>query len=257
MEANLVECNPEKCSGQPSLVGRRLTICDVVLGLLRYSPSSPEIYLETFELSKRQAVAAIDYCRTEQCEVDQPRVSCWGCSKRFSDNEETFDEFLEGIGGEPVKLVDGMYSIGSSLFAGELDDLFNDWLGEDCWKLVESLQQLRDQWENEVQSQQVKVYLDDERPVPDGWQGARWPEDAIGLLESGNVTHISLDHDLADDDRGTGYDVILWIEKAVATRGFKPPEITVHSANTSAREKMELGIQSIQRLASQNESNSP
>ena len=30
----------------------------------------------------------------------------------------------------------------------------------------------------------------------------------------------ALDHDLGDDQRGTGYDVILWIENAVATEGF-------------------------------------
>ena len=99
----------------------------------------------------------------------------------------------------------------------------------------------------------MKVFLDDERPTPDGWQPVRWPEEAIGLLETGTVTHISLDHDLGDDDHGTGYDVILWIEEAVATRGFRPPEITVHSANSSARQKMQLGIQSIQRLAQNSE----
>ena len=95
----------------------------------------------------------------------------------------------------------------------------------------------------------IKVFLDDERPTPDGWQSVRWPEEAISFLETGTVTHISLDHDLGDDEHGTGYDVLLWIEEAVATRGFRPPEITVHSANTSARKKMELGIQSIRRLA--------
>lgn len=52
----------------------------------------------------------------------------------------------------------------------------------------------------------------------------------------------------ADDERGTGYDVVLWVEEAVATRGLAPPRIVVHSANSSARQKMELGIQSIERL---------
>ncbi|HHQ4547340.1 MULTISPECIES: cyclic-phosphate processing receiver domain-containing protein [Aeromonas] len=33
----------------------------------------------------------------------------------------------------------------------------------------------------------------------------------IAWLETETVTEISLDHDLGDDDRGTGYDVILWI----------------------------------------------
>ncbi len=95
----------------------------------------------------------------------------------------------------------------------------------------------------------MKVFLDDERPTPDGWESARWPEDVIRLLETDTVTHVSLDHDLGDDDHGTGYDVIVWIEEAVATRGFRPPVITIHSANTSARQRMELGIQSIRRLS--------
>ena len=91
----------------------------------------------------------------------------------------------------------------------------------------------------------MKVYLDDERETPDGWTRVYWPDEAIELLQSGNVTEISLDHDLGDDERGTGYDVVLWIEEAVITRGFVPPKIKVHSANSSARIKMELGIESI------------
>jgi hypothetical protein len=95
----------------------------------------------------------------------------------------------------------------------------------------------------------VKLYLDDERPAPQGWILVRWPSEAISLLESGEMTDLSLDHDLGDDERGTGYDVILWIEEAVATRRFSPPRIAVHSANSSARQKMELGIESIRRLS--------
>ncbi|WP_027708441.1 cyclic-phosphate processing receiver domain-containing protein [Zooshikella ganghwensis] len=94
----------------------------------------------------------------------------------------------------------------------------------------------------------MKVYLDDERSAPPGWVQVRWPDEAITLLKSGCVNEISLDHDLGDDDKGTGYDVILWIEKAVATQGFIPPKITVHSSNSSARIKMELGIKNILRL---------
>jgi len=78
-----------------------------------------------------------------------------------------------------------------------------------------------------------------------------WPDEAIALLESGAVEELSLDHDLGDDERGTGYDVVLWIEKAVALRGFKPPRVFVHSANSSARDKMIAGIQSIERMAQQ------
>ena len=94
----------------------------------------------------------------------------------------------------------------------------------------------------------MRVYLDDERVTPDGWIRGYWPEEAIALLESGQVEEISLDHDLGDDEHGTGYDVVLWIEEAVALRGFKPPRMFVHSANSSAKEKMLSGIQTIQAL---------
>ncbi len=63
------------------------------------------------------------------------------------------------------------------------------------------------------------------------------------------MTEISLDHDLGDDAHGTGYDVVLWIEEAVAIQDFQPPVIRVHSANSSARQKMESGISNIKRLS--------
>jgi len=99
----------------------------------------------------------------------------------------------------------------------------------------------------------MKIYLDDERSTPDGWVRVYWPEEAIELLKAGSVTEISLDHDLGDDEHGTGYDVVLWIEEAVITQGFIPPRIKVHSANSSARHKMELGIANIEsKVQSQN-----
>lgn len=71
----------------------------------------------------------------------------------------------------------------------------------------------------------MKVYLDDERRTPTGWHRVYWPSEVIELLKKGGVEEISLDHDLGDDDRGTGYDVVLWIEEAVFTNGFIPPLI--------------------------------
>ena len=111
----------------------------------------------------------------------------------------------------------------------------------------------------------LKVYLDDERTPPDGWVLVKTPAQAIALLETGEVSHLSLDHDLGDDEGiGTGYDVVLWMEEQIflAERGnyynvpkrlgqtittrFIPPEhIIVHTANVSARIKMEQGIEKI------------
>ena len=91
----------------------------------------------------------------------------------------------------------------------------------------------------------MKVYLDDEREAPEGWLRVRWPEEAIELLKTGQVTDLSLDHDLGNDERGTGYDVVLWIEEAVAAGSFVPTRIIVHSANAPARAKMEAAANRI------------
>jgi hypothetical protein len=95
----------------------------------------------------------------------------------------------------------------------------------------------------------MKVFLDDERTTPDGWYRVYEPHQAIAMLDSGMVTHISLDHDLGDDKGvGTGYDVILWMEEQVVSGEFKPPYILIHTANPSARLKMEAGRQQIRKM---------
>ena len=95
----------------------------------------------------------------------------------------------------------------------------------------------------------VKIYLDDKRKTPIGWVGVKTPKQAIDMLKKHDVDEISLDHDLGDDKKiGTGNDVLLWIEKQVFTNDkFKCPKIKIHTANPSARKKMELGLRSIQR----------
>lgn len=97
-------------------------------------------------------------------------------------------------------------------------------------------------------TQRVKVYLDDLRPTPEGWIGVRWPEEVIELLKTGNVSEISLDHDLGDDEHGTGNDVITWIEEQVFLHDFVPPKISLHTDNASARKKMSAGINQIWKL---------
>lgn len=99
----------------------------------------------------------------------------------------------------------------------------------------------------------LRVYLDDERATPAGWTRVYWPDEAIALLQQGVVSEISLDHDLGDDARGTGYDVIAWIEEAVVVHGFRPPLVRVHSANPAARERMLAAIATVQRLAAERE----
>lgn len=95
----------------------------------------------------------------------------------------------------------------------------------------------------------MKIWLDDERPEPNGWERAYWPSEVINMMKGNQrVEVISLDHDLGDDSRGTGYDVLLWIERQVHTNSkFVLPEIRIHTANVSARHKMESALTSIKR----------
>lgn len=95
----------------------------------------------------------------------------------------------------------------------------------------------------------MRIYLDDIRETPEGWTRVYWPDEACALLATGDVEEISLDHDLGDDARGTGYDVIRWIEEAVARRGFLPPRIRIHTADPVARARMEAGVWAIESLA--------
>ena len=100
----------------------------------------------------------------------------------------------------------------------------------------------------------MRVYLDDERKPGGDWIVTHTPAETIALLETGMVDELSLDHDLGGDETiGTGYTVLLWLEEAVAKRGFvPPPKIDVHSMNSSAKEKMIRAIEQIRRLAERN-----
>lgn len=74
-----------------------------------------------------------------------------------------------------------------------------------------------------------------------------WPDEAIASLSTGGVKVIGLGYDLGNDDRGSGYHVGLWIGVADFLRGFRSPKMLVHSANSSARLKMEAGIAAIEK----------
>jgi hypothetical protein len=96
----------------------------------------------------------------------------------------------------------------------------------------------------------MKIYLDDERPTPnDNWTRCYWPDEVIELLKVNDVTELSLDHDLGNDARGTGYDVLLWIEERVSTTEYVPPKrIRIHSANAAAVQKMKAALRQIMRI---------
>lgn len=83
----------------------------------------------------------------------------------------------------------------------------------------------------------MKLWVDDERPAPDGFVRAETSNNAILFLAvSANSgfywDEVSLDHDLGGDD--TGMKVLDWmIEYKVW-----PTELTIHTSNPPARKQM-------------------
>lgn len=92
----------------------------------------------------------------------------------------------------------------------------------------------------------MKIFLDDERNAPIGWVRTYTVGQTIEYLKYNTVTEISLDHDLGLGFK-PGYNVLLWIEDRVYTEGYIPPKIRIHTANPSARHKMELAVANIEK----------
>ena len=81
----------------------------------------------------------------------------------------------------------------------------------------------------------MKLWVDDERPAPDAtWVVATTSEEAISRLSAmaDVFEEVSLDHDLGGDD--TGMKVVDWM----ASWGFWPKVVTIHTANPPARDRM-------------------
>ena len=97
----------------------------------------------------------------------------------------------------------------------------------------------------------MKLYLDDTRPAPFGWELVKTARDAKQILLEHDVTDLSLDHDLGESENGTGYDVIAWIEEKVATSNYDPPRLFIHTANPSASIRMYAALDSIKRMIEQ------
>lgn len=92
----------------------------------------------------------------------------------------------------------------------------------------------------------MRVWLDDVRPAPEGWVWAKTYLEAKRLLETGLVTHLSLDHDLGQGSDGkpdlTGYDLCRWMRDA----NEWPTEcIAIHSWNPVGAKRMRDLIQEV------------
>lgn len=100
----------------------------------------------------------------------------------------------------------------------------------------------------------MKLWLDDERPAPEGWHRVKTADEALKVLATAGhlLEEISLDHDLGDlthSPERTGYTVLEEIERLTACQEeYFPPRIYIHTANPVARRKMQQAVESIERL---------
>lgn len=100
----------------------------------------------------------------------------------------------------------------------------------------------------------INIFLDDVRDTPKNFHRCYWPEEVIEILSSGKkIGILSLDHDLGDDNHGTGLTVLNWLEKKVfEDPDFPgmPEEIRIHSQNPVGVAKMKQAVNSIFYYAS-------
>jgi len=84
----------------------------------------------------------------------------------------------------------------------------------------------------------MKVLLDSANVAPQGWRLARWPHDAISLLKTGAVTELIINTDKGKQKRGSGEDVLEWLNEAIVDIGLSPPNIKVHANNIDQHKRM-------------------
>ena len=97
----------------------------------------------------------------------------------------------------------------------------------------------------------IRIWLDDLRPIQKDYNyHAKTAKEAITKLKTGNVTHISFDHDLGPEDSGvgTGYEVATWIEEAAFKKRIPKLDWQIHSANPVGAKNISRAMQSAARF---------
>lgn len=94
----------------------------------------------------------------------------------------------------------------------------------------------------QIEAVPKKLWVDDIRPVPDAsWFVARSFHEAICMLEKGDFSIVSLDHDLASFygyKEMTGMDILQWMERRQYDGIVIPATIHIHTGNASVKQTM-------------------
>lgn len=95
----------------------------------------------------------------------------------------------------------------------------------------------------------MKMWLDDVRPMPDGFDiHVRTEKEAVDLLKTGTVHYMSFDHDLGDERRGTGYGVAKYIESAAFLGEIPKLGWRIHSANPVGAKNITQAMQNADKF---------
>ncbi len=94
-------------------------------------------------------------------------------------------------------------------------------------------------------NKKVKIWVDDIRPVPQGYEGTKSVEETVALIEEieeagGEIELLDLDHDLGDYAQFGG-DAIKILDYLAERETYYPIEI--HTANPVGRANMERMIE--------------
>jgi hypothetical protein len=86
----------------------------------------------------------------------------------------------------------------------------------------------------------VKIWVDDERPIPAGYEGTNSVNETIALIkeieaDGGNIVLLDLDHDLGDYAKDGG-DAIKILDFLAERETFYP--IAIHTGNIVGRQNM-------------------
>lgn len=85
--------------------------------------------------------------------------------------------------------------------------------------------------------QMQKLYLDDLRPIPQGFVGVRsYTEFVVYIETKGFPDFISFDHDLGLEE--SGYDCAKWLVDYCLDHNLQLPEFEVHSQNPVGKENI-------------------
>lgn len=94
----------------------------------------------------------------------------------------------------------------------------------------------------------MRVWLDDERPMPEGFD--LWVKNAyylLPLIRQNEVSFISFDHDLGGGENNTGYAVASQIDKWAHDGILNPIAWECHSMNPAGREAIIRAMMSADR----------